>query len=79
MWFLANPPNQNKPPQSAAFSSHQLCASRYFRPWIAMKIAHTTTEVLIRITNGLSGDFVDFAIAAPTVAMRVAHPFVSQE
>jgi hypothetical protein len=33
-----------------------------------MKIAHTTAEAVIRITNGLSGDFADFAIAAPTVA-----------
>jgi hypothetical protein len=30
-----------------------------------MKIAHTTAEVVIRITNGLSGDFADFAIATP--------------
>jgi hypothetical protein len=31
--------------------------------WIAMKIAHTTIEVVIRIMNGLIGDFSDFAIA----------------
>jgi hypothetical protein len=32
-----------------------------------MKIAHTTTEVLIRITNGPIGDFEEFAIATPPV------------
>jgi hypothetical protein len=32
-----------------------------------MKIAHTTTEVLIRTTNGPIGDFEDFAIVAPTL------------
>jgi hypothetical protein len=32
-------------------------------PWIAMKITHTTTEVVNKITNGISGDFSDFAIA----------------
>jgi hypothetical protein len=30
---------------------------------MAMKIVHTTTEAVIRITNGLSGDFADLAIA----------------
>jgi hypothetical protein len=35
-----------------------------------MKIAHTTTEVLTRTTNGPIGDFEDFAIAAPTVAPK---------
>jgi hypothetical protein len=31
-------------------------------PWIVMKIAYTTTEMVIKITNGLIGDFSDFAI-----------------
>ena len=41
-----------------------------------MKIAHTTTDVVTKITNGMTGDFSDFAIARPgmrgSAILRVA-------
>jgi hypothetical protein len=32
-------------------------------PWIAMNIAHVTTEAAINTRNGTTGDFADLAIA----------------
>jgi hypothetical protein len=58
MWF----PTNLKIKIGQAFSSHQRRAWRYLRRWIAMKIAHTTTEALISITNGPIGDFEEFAM-----------------
>jgi len=38
--------------------------SGFQKPWIAIAAAQATAEATIRIRNGLSVDFTDFAIAS---------------
>jgi hypothetical protein len=41
-----------------------------------MKIAHTTAEAVISITNGLNGDFADFAMPPRQSGPKKLYPLI---